>query len=381
MKILVTSIVDLKKSQPNRLHQFIRYLCTRHEITVISINDWWKGKQLPSSCGDNFQDIFDKIKYFYLTEKEINPALQELFFKGKIEEALKEHFDVHLNYGTLMSGFRVAEKVSTVFDISDDNRAMIRESPQIPKWLKPLSGVLADLMIRNSIERAKKVTVITEALARVLKIPSNKCVLIPNGVDTDQFRNYGCTKKELGLKGFIIGYVGVLREWVDLGTVFSALKGLREEINMLVVGREGLFNENIRLARRYGVSGRVTFVGAVPYSQVPRYISAMDIALIPFRRNPITESALPLKLFEYMACERPVISTKLRGVTEVAGDRIVYASGVEELRTRILELYKNEDLRRRLALEGRKFVNTNYSWPKICEKMERVLQEVASIGL
>ncbi|NJD54587.1 MAG: hypothetical protein FIB07_17215 [Candidatus Methanoperedens sp.] len=43
MKILLTSIVDLKKSQHNRPHELVKYLSRKHEITALSINDWWKG--------------------------------------------------------------------------------------------------------------------------------------------------------------------------------------------------------------------------------------------------------------------------------------------------------------------------------------------------
>ena len=44
MKILMTSIVDMKKSQHNRPHQLVKHL-SKKEITVLSINDWWKGGQ------------------------------------------------------------------------------------------------------------------------------------------------------------------------------------------------------------------------------------------------------------------------------------------------------------------------------------------------
>ncbi len=45
MNILITSIVDLKKSQHNRPHQLVKHLSKKHDITVLSINDWWKGGQ------------------------------------------------------------------------------------------------------------------------------------------------------------------------------------------------------------------------------------------------------------------------------------------------------------------------------------------------
>ena len=374
MKILITSIVDLKKSQHNRPHQFVRYLSKKHEVTVLSINDWWKGGQDNlESYSSEFSDIFTRIDYYYLTEKKVSPILQELFFQKKIKELLKEDFDVHLNYNTLISGYEAAKRVKTVYDIADDLGAMIKESPQIPRLLRPFGGVLGNSMMRKNIERAEKVTVTTDMLKRTYNVPEDKCEVIPNGVDTNLFRNYGNTKEELSLEGFIIGYVGVLREWVDLEPVFLALKTLSEEINMVVVGKEGNFNENVKLAKKCGVSDRVIFTGMVPYSLVPKYISAMDVCLIPFKVNAISENALPLKLFEYMACEKPVISTDLPGVKAVAGNKVMYVSNGKEYKEKIVELYKSKGLRREMGKTGRVFVEGNYDWVKIVERMEKIL--------
>jgi glycosyltransferase involved in cell wall biosynthesis len=375
MKILITSIVDLKKSQHNRPHQFVRYLSKKHEVTVLSINDWWKGGQDDlESYSSEFDDVFKRIDYFYLTDKKVSPILQELLFRKKIKEVLKEEdFDVHLNYSTLISGYVAAKRTKTVYDIADDLGAMIKESPQIPRLLRPFGRALGDLMMRKNIKKAEKVTVTTDMLKRTYNIPDGKCEVIPNGVDTNLFRNYGDTKEELGLDGFIIGYVGVLREWVDFEPVFLALKDLDEGINMVVVGKEGQFKENVDLAKRCGVSDRVTFTGMVPYSQVPKYISAMDVCLIPFKLNAISESALPLKLFEYMACEKPVISTELPGVRAVADDKIMYATSNDEYKEKIAELHKDMELRREMGKTGREFVEENYDWEKIVERMERIL--------
>ena len=379
MKILVSSIVDLKKSQHNRPHQFVRYLSKKHEVTVLSINDWWKGGQDDlDSYSSEFSDVFKRVEYYYLTDKKVSPIMQELFYRKKIKEVLKEDFDVHLNYNTLISGHIAAKKLKTVYDIADDLGAMIKESPQIPRLLRPFGGALGNLMIRKNIDKAEKVTVTTDLLKRAYTIPNAKCELIPNGVDTNLFRNYGDTKEELGLEGFIIGYVGVLREWVDLEQVFMALRDLDEGINMVVVGKEGQFKENVDLAKRYGVSDRVTFTGMVPYSQVPKYISAMDVCVIPFRSNAISANALPLKLFEYMACEKPVISSKISGIKRVAEDKVMYASTRDEYREEILKLYRDEDLRSKMGEEGRRLVEENYDWEKIVGQMEKILVETTA---
>jgi glycosyltransferase involved in cell wall biosynthesis len=345
----------------------------------LSINDWWKGEQDDlGAYSSEFEDVFKRINYVYLTDKKASPILQELLFRKKVKEALKKDFDIHLNYSTLISGYIAAKGIKTVYDLADDLGAMVRESPQIPRLLRPFGGVLGDFVVRKNIEKAEKVTVTADMLKRTYNIPDTKCELIPNGVDTNLFRNYGDTKEELGLNGFVIGYVGVLREWVDLEPVFMALKDLDEEIKMVVVGKEGKFDENVELAKKCGVSDRVTFTGMVHYSHVPKYISAMDVCLIPFKRNAISENALPLKLFEYMACERPIISTELPGIKAVAGNKVMYAANKKEYKEKIEELYKDEGLRYKLGEEGRQLVEENYDWEKIVGRMERILIETAA---
>ncbi len=78
MKIFITSIVDLKNSQHNRPHQFIKYLSKNHEITVLSINDWWKGDQGDlKSYSSLFADFLDNVDYHYLTDKKISPIYRK----------------------------------------------------------------------------------------------------------------------------------------------------------------------------------------------------------------------------------------------------------------------------------------------------------------
>ncbi|RLG55831.1 MAG: hypothetical protein DRN95_07445 [Candidatus Hydrothermarchaeota archaeon] len=377
MKILMTSIVDLKKSQHNRPHQFVKYLSKKHEVTVLSINDWWKGGQDDlESYSSEFDDIFKRIEYYYLTDKKVSPILQEVFFKKKVKEVLKEEFDVHLNYNTLVPGYEAAKKIKTVFDMADDLVAMIRESPQISRILRPFGARLGSFYLKRNIKKAERVTVTTDALKKKYNIPDSKVEIIPNGVDTTLFRDYGDTKEELGLDGFIIGYVGVLREWIDLEPVFMALKDLDEEIKMVVIGKEGRFKENVELAKKCGVSTRVIFTGMIPYSQVPKYISAIDVCLIPFKLNAISEHALPLKLFEYMACEKPVISTELTGVKNTIGDKVFYVANEKDYNKKIIELYEDDDLRKKMGKEGRKFVEENYEWKKIVDKIENLLTNI-----
>lgn len=372
----MTSIVDLKKSYNNRPQQFVKYLSRKHEIVVLSINDFWKGKHENGiSLDTEFKNVLDNVEYHYLTEKRISPILQEILFGRRMKKLLKNNFDVHLNYNSLISGYAASNKLKTVFDLADDLVAMIRNSPQIPSMLRPIGGILGNMYLRKNIDRASKITLTTRVLERTCKVPDEKAEIVPNGVDTTAFRYHHDAKEELGLSGFVLGYIGVLREWVDLEPVFRAMKALGKEISLLVVGREGKLWENIALANEHGLSGRVIFSGTIPYSKVPKYISAMDVCLIPFKLNAISQGALPLKLFEYMACEKPVISVEMPAIRAIVGDAILYTSNDAGYVDRIATLYENEDLRIKMGREGRKIVEKEYDWNRILTKLENALCE------
>lgn len=382
MKILITSIVDLKNSQHNRPHQFVKYLSKHHEITILSINDWWKAKQDNlNEYSNDFSNIFNGVNILHLTERKISPILQEIFSARKVNEVMREDFDVHLNYSTLRSGYIAAKGLNTVYDIADDLSAMIRESPQIPKLLRPMGGSIGDLLIKKNINISKIITVTNDSLISSYNIPKKKSKVIPNGVDTYQFRDYGDVMREkLKLDGFIIGYVGVLREWVNFEPIFKALRDLPKNIKLLVVGREGRFAETRDLAKSYRISDRVIFAGMISYSEVPKYISAMDICIIPFNQSHISKNALPLKLFEYMACSRPVISAELPEVKRVVGsfgDCVLFAESAEDYKKQIYMLYEDDCKRYKMGKYGRRLVESKYDWNMILNHFETILEDTA----
>jgi glycosyltransferase involved in cell wall biosynthesis len=392
MRILVSSIGDLKRCAHNRLHEFVRYLSRSHEVTVLSIRDWWKAEQTDTSLySQGAEDIWERVKVHYLTNRRISPILQELLSVSTVGRLMREvgsSFDVHLNYNTLISGFLVAARmrsaeVRTVYDIADDLPAMIRMSPQIPALFRPLGGALAKLMVYGNLMISEKVALTTDALD-IPSVLQEKCIVLPNGVDTTLFRRQDSSalRSRLGMDdSFVLGYVGVLREWIDLEPTILAigrLKASGHRVKLLVVGEEGGLTGPETLAQRHGVAEDVVFTGTVPYPEVPAYISCMDTGLIPFAENPIAAGAFPLKLLEYMACQVPVLSSPLPAIKSAVSDRALYASSCEEIVSATKLLVREPALVERLGTEGRQFVEERYAWDRIVSCLESVLHEIAT---
>ena len=156
--------------------------------------------------------------------------------------------------------------------------------------------------------------------------------VIPNGVDTKVLMPMPMAeaKNSLGLTGVVLGYVGSLEHWVDLETVVQAMPSL--DATLLVVG-PGLFTDYgstiKKMAEDLGVADRVIFTGAVKYAELSRYISAMDIGLNPLKMMKKNEYAAGGKVFNYLACGRPVLSSRMIALERLLGDEIYYYDDVE----------------------------------------------------
>jgi glycosyltransferase involved in cell wall biosynthesis len=380
LQILIPAIIDIQKTAPNRLHQFIKELSKKHKITVVCINDFWKAGQVDTGRHyQDFDEILKNIDIMYFTQKKTSPIMQEVFSPLFLRNIPNNGYDVIFNYNTLISGTYLAQKfnIPMVYDIADDLPAMIGDSPQIPTGLGGIGRWFGEKMVEKTIQHSAKVCAISDIFRTDHSIPEDKFQVVPNGVDTTLFRKVESSiREDLKIKShFVLGYVGVLREWVDLAPVYQVLPKL-DNTKLLVVGQEGLYEENRKMVKDLGIEDKVIFTGNVPYADVPKYIAAMDVCLIPFKDNAISHNAVPLKLFEYMACEKPVISTNLEGVRNAVGDRIFYCDQAEDYYQTIQKFKKDGSPVNSLQI-NRKYVEEHSEWSAIGKSVEQILGEIA----
>jgi len=401
MRILITSIVDIKRVTHNRIHVFAEYLSRKHDVTILCLNAWWLDESENHDASADyhrdpyFQQLFDRTTILYLSNGRQPAVLQELASLRTLAALLRQidlaSFDVHVNYCDLIAGYSVARSaqrvsIPTVFDIADDLPHSFALSPRVPRVFRPLARRVAQRMLQANVNLATRVTFVTNALKDAYRLPDAKCTLIPNGVHESFFSTppVPSRRRELGLDGsFVLGFVGTQLEWVDLEPAFAAVSRLNadgKDVKMLVVGGGEKLEANKRLAAAQGVSERVVFTNQLPLSEVPSYISCIDVGLICRTQTTDSDRSLPLKLFEYMACQKPVVSVPLTGVREAVADRVLYARDSDELTSRILQLHGDQGLRERMGLEAMEFVRERYDWSIICRRFEEILQEASSEG-
>lgn len=156
---------------------------------------------------------------------------------------------------------------------------------------------------------------------------SGNLVFSTNGVDTEHFRKIPEQvvfskdfQNVLQKKKKIVGYYGAVAKWFDYDLLKYAAQQL-PDVSFVLMGKiydDSYFLSDIRLIPN------IHFVGAVPYGDLPAYAAKFDICMIPFRVNSITNATSPLKLFEYMAIGKPILTTAMHESTKYRSVHISY---------------------------------------------------------
>lgn len=233
----------------------------------------------------------------------------------------------------------------------------------------------------------KKVIAISDAVREHLvndfKVSKSRVELIHNGIDLEAFKKIPSEeekkiiRRELGLRdGPVVGIIARLSSVKGHKFLIRAMKIVVEEIEdaqLLIVG-EGEEEVNLKnLANEPGFSDSVIFIKSVLGTS--RVLSIMDVFVLPSIKE-----GLGLALLEALCCARPVIASDVGGIYTIVKDNVtgllVPPKDPQSLASAILKLVKDKALAGRLAKEGQRFVQENFSLEDMARKVEEVYKKV-----
>ena len=240
---------------------------------------------------------------------------------------------------------------------------LMRRLPGRKRWL-PISQGLVDML-----ERADH-----------LPFREGEVVIAPNGVDLERYQDLpepGVARSRLGLpECFTAGYTGHLYSGRGMGVLEELAREFHKVQFLWVGGREAdvqawkerFEKEQIR---------NVILAGFIENQRLPLYQAAAEVLLMPYERvitgssgGNSAEYASPMKMFEYMACERAIISSDLPVIREVMNDKNCLLCPQEDVESWIKaleELIQKPELRVTLGKQARKDVLA-YSWRERAQK-------------
>jgi glycosyltransferase involved in cell wall biosynthesis len=359
-----------------------------HSVTVVDYNDSWRNESngggfvMPRRVYPVTHRAYDRARISLYRPGMIRvPGLSRVSgaVSAGIEVArLLKHssIDVVLLYGLPTVGVQTllaagACEVPVAFRAIDVTHELVPPALSLPTRM-------LESVVFNHVALNIALTPLLRSYILGYGVPDSKVRLLPSGVDTNLFspgasrRTNDPTVLFMGTIYRFSGLDRVIRDWKSLLGVFPGAK-------LLIVGAGEDQNRLAGLADEAGVASNVIFTGMQPYSALPDFIRSSDVCINPFELNGITEKILPTKLFQYLACGKPVVATKLPGTLPFLSgedDGVVYTN-IEETVPILKSLLSNPGTCSELGTRGVTAAR-RYDWTEIAKQMASWLQELAA---
>jgi glycosyltransferase involved in cell wall biosynthesis len=288
--------------------------------------------------------------------------------------------------------------------------AMVRDRPEqviirigpssvLPVACGLLPGVRYTVLIRGFVHRnlsikrpvkalmwanatvADRTVVAFEAIVEALRELGvrREIGVVPNAVDPSRFTPVNESPPEdvrdvTNDTGFMIGFVGSMEERHRVDTLVEAVASLPRsmETGLVLVGDGPQRSALTNLVRESGIQESTVFTGLVPYEAVPRYIASCDVL---YGVSDPDKPSNPIKIYEYLACERPVITTRTPELRFVEREKVGIAMEdvtVKSVHDALIDLYESSTKEREaMGRRGREYVSQHHSWAAVVDELVR----------
>jgi glycosyltransferase involved in cell wall biosynthesis len=236
-----------------------------------------------------------------------------------------------------------------------------------------INKALVTEMERQLMNQCDLVFVTAQGLYDTKKDLAREIFFLPNAANVEHFMKAQdpltfVPKDIAAIPGPIVGFVGVIQDWIDLDLVKDAALA-HPEWNFVMIGpvAAGIDTSSLKALPN------VIFLGRKNVQDLPSYIKAFDVCINPFKINELTDKVSPLKFYEYLASGKPIVSVNMPGVSDFS-DVVEITNNSAEFITGIERAIIGETPEKRQARLNRAREN---SWDSRAEFMqEKILAKI-----
>jgi glycosyltransferase involved in cell wall biosynthesis len=303
---------------------------------------------------------------------------------GEVDVIMCESPPLFLGYSALY--LKRKKNAKLIFNVSD----LWPESAEklgvvTNKWMLKLAYRLEKKLYHKSI----LVTGQTQGICKNIneRFPSVKTFWLPNGVDVSYYNPEtvnGNWRKENGFldSDILFLYAGIIGLAQGLEIILNVANRVKinPSIKFIFLG-SGPEKDKLRSMAKEMQLSHVYFFDAVSKLQMPQIVQASDVSIIPLRKLDLFLGAIPSKIFENLAMEKPVILAvdgEARELFVNQGQCALYSEpeNADELASNVLLLANNMDLRLQLGKRGRKYVEEFFNRNTIAQKFSQILNNL-----
>ena len=202
------------------------------------------------------------------------------------------------------------------------------------------------------------------------KISPKKIVLVRNSPDLSRIKNIQLNKKRHRVEQETkLGFVGYLGPQDGADLLLKSLYHLvyelgRQDFHCLLIGDGEMLDELRKSAQEMEIDQFITFTGRLPWDKAMKMLSDVDICLEPNPSSPLNDKTMTVKVFEYMALQKPIVAyslpellSQIKGAALFVGNNDAF-----EFASKIVQLMDNKKLQESMGAAGRKKMETELNW-------------------
>lgn len=370
MKIAILTF-DLGRNCLGRTYLLAKVLQRRYEVEMYgfvyphSNYKIWK----PCDTGEfNYHTV--RTKSFLTFLKAMHEMINNI--NADVIYAAKPRLP---SFGTALWKKKISG-IPVVLDIDDYEMAWF-ENLSAMDWLRSVnnpSGPIYTRRLEKYIGMADAVTTVSNHLQKTY----GRGIIVPHGKDTDHFdpsvHDRDTMRRQLNLETQkVIMFLGSPRPHKGLDDIIKALNLIeRNDIKFVIIGA-GTDREYENQLKSLG-GDKLLLKGEIPFYDIPRYLSAADLVVLPQKASLASKGQIPAKIFDAMAMAKPIIATNVADLSKILdGCGIIVEPGdLSMLAARIDWILSHETEAETMGKRAREKCIAEYSW----DAMEETLVDI-----
>lgn len=383
-----------------RSHQLLKHLAAQNVNFKAITRPGYPTDQSDSPMTAPSSDSIDGIEYHRLTSSRAGIGDVEAKYITEYARSLTGEADT-IDAGIIHAASNYLDGLAAVTAAKQSHRKSIYEvrglwhksrAVREPGYQETEHYRYAELCEFTAAREADAVITISTPLKELLVrngVAAEKITLVPNAVDTDLFSPTSpdeTLRNELGIPSHhkVVGFIGSLTDYEGVDIIIKAVSQLDEQevpVTALIAGKGYAEGALHTLRDALPNPGCALLTGHIPFDEVERYYSIIDICAYPRKDHEVCQLVPPLKVLEAMAMGKPVVVSALPPLMEVIRHeetgRTCEPNSVDSLARQLRHFVENPEAATTIGNAGRDWVLKNRSWKAVTAPLDALYASLA----